>query len=140
MAAHFHAQGYAFASINYRLVPDATVDSRPRTSPPPSPAWSATPAARHRSGPDHRIGHSAGAHLAALVGTDPRYLAAHRLPVTAIDGIVLLDGAGYDVPAQMERGGPFLRRLYASAFGDDAAFQAPVSPTRTPRRPMPAGS
>ena len=40
MAAHFHGRGYAFAALNYRLVPEATPPSRPRTSPPRSPGWS----------------------------------------------------------------------------------------------------
>lgn len=129
MAAHARARGYAFASLNYRLVPDAD---------PAEQAGDVAAAIAHlvreaeRLGidPDRIIvsGHSAGAHLAALVGTDPRYLAAHRLPISILDGIVLLDGAGYDVPAQMRRGGPFLRRLYARAFGEDPAFQARVSP------------
>jgi acetyl esterase/lipase len=130
MAAHFHGQGYAFASLDYRLVPDAD---------PAQQAGDVAAAIAHlvrnadRLGIDpERIilsGHSAGAHLAALVGTDPGYLAAHRLPIAILDGIVLLDGAGYDVPAQMRRGGPLLRRMYANAFGDDPAFQARVSPT-----------
>jgi acetyl esterase/lipase len=130
MAAHFHGHGYAFASLNYRLVPDAN---------PRQQAEDIAAAISHllrnaeRLGIDpERIvlsGHSAGAHLAALVGTDPRYLAAHRLPISILDGIVLLDGAGYDVPAQMQRGGPLLRRMYARAFTDDPEFQASVSPT-----------
>ena len=73
-------------------------------------------------------GHSAGAHLAALVGTDPYYLAAHHLPISAIRGVVLLDGAGYDVAAQTRFAGPFLRSIYRRAFGEDPAFQARVSP------------
>ena len=74
------------------------------------------------------IGHSAGAHLAALVGTDPAYLGLHHLPIGTIGGVVLLDGAGYDVAAQMRFAGPLLRSMYRRAFGDDPAFQARVSP------------
>ena len=130
MEAHFVGQGYAFAAVNYRLVPEVN----PRQQAEDVAAAIARlvrDAERLGIDPDRIIvsGHSAGAHLAALVGTDPRYLAAHRLPVSILDGVVLLDGAGYDVPAQMQRGGPFLRRLYARAFGDDPAFQARVSPT-----------
>jgi arylformamidase len=130
MAAHARAQGWAFASVNYRLVPDADPGQQAEDV-------AAAIAMLVRQADDLEIdpgriilsGHSAGAHLAALVGTDPLYLGAHRLPVTLLDGVVLLDGAGYDVPAQMQRGGPFLRRLYARAFGQDPAFQARVSPT-----------
>jgi arylformamidase len=124
MAVHFHGRGYAFASLNYRLVPRASVAQQ---------AEDVAAALAHllRETGSRRIlliGHSAGAHLAALVGTDPAYLAAHRLPVGTISGVVLLDGAGYDVPAQMERGGPLLRRMYRNAFTDDPAVQRRVSP------------
>ncbi len=130
MAAHFHARGMAFAALNYRLVPNATVDQQAEDV-AAAVARLAGDARRLGLDPDRimLIGHSAGAHLAALVGSDPRYLAAHRIPVTAIDGVVLLDGAGYDVPAQVAAAGPFLRRLYVGAFGSDPDFQRLVSPT-----------
>lgn len=130
MAVHARAQGYAFAALNYRLVPNAD---------PRQQAEDVAAAIAHlvRNAdelgidPDRIIvsGHSAGAHLAALVGTDPRYLAAHRLPISILDGIVLLDSAAYDVPALVRGSGPVARRLYVRAFGEDPAFQARVSPT-----------
>ena len=125
MAAHFHGRFYAFASLNYRLVPEASVVQQAED------VAAAIARLLRESGARHvvLIGHSAGAHLAALVGTDPAYLAAQRLPIGTIDGVVLLDGAGYDVPAQMARGGPLLRRMYRNAFTDDPAFQRRVSPT-----------
>ena len=129
MAVHFHGRGYAFASADYRLVPDAN---------PQQQAEDVAAAIAHLLGDARRlgidpvrvmiVGHSAGAHLAALVGTDPAYLAAHNLPISAIKGVVLLDGAGYDVAAQLRYGGPLLRSLYHRAFGDDPIFQARVSP------------
>ncbi|HYI47198.1 MAG TPA: alpha/beta hydrolase [Allosphingosinicella sp.] len=129
MAAYFHGRGHAFAAVNYRLVPQATPAEQAADV---AAALARLVADADRLGVDRRrimlIGHSAGAHLAALVGTDPSYLRAHRLPVSTIDGIVLLDGAGYDVPAQMGRGGPLVRRMYARAFGGDPAFQRRVSP------------
>lgn len=130
MAAHFHSLGYAFASLDYRLVPAAD-PAQQAEDVAAAIAELVRNADRLGFDPDRIIlgGHSAGAHLAALVGTDPRYLAAHRLPLSTLAGIVLFDGAGYDVPAQMARGGPLLRRMYARAFGSDPAFQARVSPT-----------
>src|SRR6185503_7619643 len=62
------------------------------------------------------------------VGTDPFYLGAHHLAIGTIGCVVLLDGAGYDVAAQLRQAGPLLRSLYRRAFGDDTAFQARVSP------------
>lgn len=126
MAAHFHDEGYAFASVNYRLVPDATVDQEAQD------VAAALARLLREPGVDGRrillIGHSAGAHLVALVGTDPSYLGAHDIPLSAIAGVVPLDGAGYDVPRQLAAAGPFLQRLYTNAFGTDPAFQRRVSP------------
>ena len=129
MAVHFHDRGDAFASVDYRLVPDANPQQQAEDV---AAAIARLIADAPRLGIDPArvmiIGHSAGAHLAALVGTDPFYLAAHHLPIGAIRGVVLLDGAGYDVAAQMQYAGPLLRSLYHRAFGDDPAFQQRVSP------------
>ncbi len=129
MAAHFHGRGYAFAAINYRLVPDARPDQQAADV---AAAIARLRGDARRLGLDSDrimlVGHSAGAHLVALVGTDPSYLAAHRIPLSAIDGIVPLDGAGYDVPRQIDAAGPLLRRIYVNAFGSDAEYQRRVSP------------
>ena len=73
-------------------------------------------------------GHSAGAQLVALVGTDPRYLAAAGLSLNAIRGVIALDGAGYDVPRKIADAGPMLRSTYRDAFGDDLDRQRALSP------------
>lgn len=127
--AHFTDAGYAFASINYRLVPQATVEQQA------ADVAAAIDTLRFRAseyGIDpNRIalmGHSAGAHLAALVATDPQYLKAADVPMTAVKAVVLLDGAGYDVAAQMKTGGPIIQKLYGPPFGDDPKRQAALSP------------
>lgn len=74
------------------------------------------------------MGHSAGAHLVTLVGTDPRYLGAAGLSLSMVKGIIALDGAGYDVARQAAGAGPALRDIYAAAFGTDAARQQDLSP------------
>jgi len=127
--AHFTGAGYAFTSINYRLVPQATVEQQA------ADVASAIDMLRFRAeeyGIDpNRIalmGHSAGAHLAALVATDPQYLKAADVPMGAVKAVVLLDGAGYDVAAHMKSGGPVVQKLYGPAFGDDPKRQAALSP------------
>lgn len=126
---HFTGEGYAFASINYRLVPQATVEQQA------ADVASAIDMLRFRAaeyGIDpNRIalmGHSAGAHLAALVATDPQYLKAADVPMGAVKAVVLLDGAGYDVAAHMKTGGPIVQKLYGPAFGDDPKRQSALSP------------
>jgi acetyl esterase/lipase len=129
-AAHWRAAGYAFASINYRLVPDATVEQQ-AADVANALAWLRGHAATMGIDPARivLVGHSAGAHLAALVGTDPHYLAAAGMAVTDLRGVVALDGAAYDVARQVIGAGPLMRRTYAAAFGTDAARQRALSPT-----------
>ena len=128
--AHFTAQGWAFASANYRLVPQATVEQQAADI-AAAIAWARTNATVNGLDADRIVlmGHSAGAHLVALVGTDPRYLAAAGVPISAVKGVVLLDGAGYDIAAQMARPGNLVAGMYDAAFGKDVARQKALSPT-----------
>ncbi|MBE9605305.1 alpha/beta hydrolase [Acetobacteraceae bacterium H6797] len=128
-AGWFTGQGYAFATLNYRLVPEATVAQEAED------VAAAIGLLRREAGrlgfdPDRvaLMGHSAGAHLAALVATDPRYAAGAGWPLASIKAISLLDGAGYDVPTQIASAGRMLRRLYLKAFGEDRAQQWRRSP------------
>ncbi|OYW44912.1 MAG: esterase [Sphingomonadales bacterium 12-68-11] len=129
--SHWRAQGYAVASVNYRLVPEATVEQQGADV---AAALAALKARAATLGFDARrmalVGHSAGAHLVALVGTDPAYLLTAGLSFADVAGIVPLDGAAYDVAAQMGDGPPIMRGTYEQAFGTDPARQARLSPTR----------
>ncbi|MCB2088494.1 MAG: alpha/beta hydrolase [Sphingomonadaceae bacterium] len=129
-APHYNGQGYHFASINYRLVPDATVEQQA--------ADVAAALAELLSRADGLridrtrvvlMGHSAGAHLVALVGTDPRYLRGAGLSYRDVAGIIPLDGAAYDVPAQMGENARLMGDTYKQAFGTDPARQRALSPT-----------
>jgi len=125
--AHFTANGYAFASLNYRLVPQVTPAEQAQD------VAMALAVLRRQPGVDADrivlIGHSAGAHLAALISTDPRYLAQAGVPMASVRGVVLLDGAGYDVARQMQSAGPALASIYRTAFSTDPKRQADLSPT-----------
>jgi acetyl esterase/lipase len=75
------------------------------------------------------MGHSAGAHLVALVTADPTLLRdAGARPVL---GTVALDQGALDVPASMTRKH---FKLYDDAFGQDPAFWTRVSPLHQMRR------
>lgn len=129
-ATHFTATGWAFASANYRLVPAATVEQQ-AADVAAAIAWLRANAAAFGFDPDRIVlmGHSAGAHLAALVATDPAYLAAAKVPLAAIAGVVLLDGAGYDVATQIASPRNVVAGMYNAAFGADPARHAKLSPT-----------
>jgi len=126
---HFLAQGYAFASLNYRLVPSCTVEEQAQDV-ASALVFLLGHAQELGFDPDHVVlmGHSAGAHLAALVGTDMQYLAAVGLDPDALRGIVLIDGAAYDVPYQVANVGKMMQRTYLEAFGKDEARQLELSP------------
>lgn len=116
--------GLTLASIGYRLVPTVT----PREQAQDVAAALADLIRRHPGRPVFVMGHSAGAHLAALVGVDPAYLAGHMVRPAQLAGVILLDGAGYD--ATRDRGdgfaGRMLGRMYQQAFGDQAAALSPT--------------
>jgi len=129
-AVHFPQEGYAFASIDYRLVPAATVEQQA------SDVAHAVKALLDRAGSlgidrTHVVlmGHSAGAHLVALVGTDERYLRGAGLSFADIAGVVPVDGAAYDVPAQMKDGPRIMQQTYRQAFGNDPVRQRALSPS-----------
>ncbi len=127
---HYTEAGYAFASINYRLVPATTVEQQAQDV---ADAIKTLVSLANRLGIDRQrivlMGHSAGAHLVALVGTDERYLRAAGLSFADIAGIIPIDGAAYDVPEQMKDGPQMMQRNYVTAFGNDPVRQRALSPT-----------
>lgn len=128
---HWQALGYAVASLNYRLVPAATVEQQAQDV---ADALALMKRQARQLGIDPArvalVGHSAGAHLVALVGTDPAYLRNAGLSFADIAGVVPLDGAAYDVAAQIADGPRIMDRTFRQAFGDDPERQARLSPTR----------
>jgi acetyl esterase/lipase len=46
-----------------------------------------------------------------------------------ITGVIPVDGAAYDVPAQMRDGPRIMQQTYVQAFGSDPARQTALSPT-----------
>lgn len=123
---HFNEAGYIFASTGYRLLPDAPVEEQAVDV---GAALQALVGQADALGIDAErivlMGHSAGAHLAALVASDPRYAGE---AFGAIRGVVLLDGAGYNIAANMADAGPQAWQIYFNAFGAEPGRQAALSP------------
>lgn len=128
--AHFTARGYAFATINYRLVPSARVEDQ-AADVAGAVAWLRMHARELGVDPGRIVlmGHSAGAHLVALVSTDPQWLKRAGLGLDAVRGAVLLDGAAYDVAGQLARNAPLLHQSYVAAFDEEPSRQRALSPT-----------
>jgi acetyl esterase/lipase len=105
----FTDAGYVLASVNYRLssVAPATGPLDPnRVKFPDHPhdvgeaiGWLHRHVARWGGDPTRMVlmGHSSGAHLASLVGVDPRYVRAYGVPRSTILGVVSLDTAAFSV-------------------------------------------
>ena len=122
----FNEAGWAFASVGYRVLPDAPVEQQARDLATGLRALRREASARGFDADRILLlGHSAGAHLAALLASDERWLGEDR---RAIRGVILLDGAGYDVTSEFGRRGPLARKLYGDAFGADPARQRALSP------------
>ena len=119
------AAGYAVASIGYRLYPQAT------------PAGEVADAAdaiayllhnAQRFGIDPGgfsiIGHSSGAHMVALLGTDASYLRHAGVDPAKLRAVITLDGV-FDVGANLTH---YPKERESRIFGTDPAGWARVSP------------
>lgn len=127
----FTDQGYVFVSVNYRLFPEVSLKTMTGDV-AAAIRWVHEHAAEYGGDPDRLIvmGHSAGAHLAALVCTDESYLKAQGLSFEILKGCVPFDTAVYDAVKQVESVTPVQparARVYQEAFGD-AKSQRDLSP------------
>lgn len=125
----FVDKGFVLVSVNYRLVPAVTVKDI-MADLAKSVRWVRDHAAEHRGDPSSLIimGHSAGAHLAALLCTDDRYLKAAGVPMTSLKGCVPLDVSAYDIPKRIHDVDDGISKTFKTVFGADDAAQRESSP------------
>lgn len=137
--ALFAREGYVLVAVNYRLSPVPSASPAPdRIRYPIHPqdvaravAWVREHAAELGADPLRiaLLGHSAGAHVVALVAADPGLLGAHGLGPSDLRCTASLDTEGYDVAAELA--GPQTaeqRAIYLNAFGEEPALWAAASP------------
>lgn len=129
-SAWLTANGIALVSINYRFWPDVTYKEQ-ASDVANSVAWTRNNA--DRFGIDSNriflMGHSAGAHLVALTGTNPKYLGLYDLKSTDLAGVIPIDGGGLHVPLQLEMAESKRRiETYESVFSQDGNTQRDASP------------
>jgi len=125
----FVDKGFVLVSVNYRLVPAVTVKDL-MADLAQSVRWVRDHAAEHRGDPNSLIimGHSAGAHLAALLCTDDRYLKAADVPMTSLKGCVPFDVSAYDIPKRIHDVDDGISKTFKTIFGTEEAAQREVSP------------
>jgi len=124
----FVDKGMVFVSINYRLLPKATIKQMAGDV-AKAIRWTHDHAKEYGGDPNtiFVMGHSAGAQLAALVCTDESYLKAEEQSLTIIKGCVPVDGDTYDVPMQVATVEQSRAERYKKKFGD-AESQKDLSP------------
>lgn len=124
----FTAAGYVFVSVNYRLSPAVQHPAHVQDV-AAAIAWVHRNIADYGGDPGKifLIGHSAGAHLVALVATDEAHLGRQGMGLDALSGVVCLDGAGYDIPWALAEAS-VSSSLYRQAFGNDRAGWWEASP------------
>ncbi|MGE0712932.1 MAG: alpha/beta hydrolase fold domain-containing protein [Planctomycetota bacterium] len=121
----FVARGYVFVGVNYRLSPAVKhpthVEDLARAL-----RWVRAEIGKRGGDPAQvfLMGHSAGAHLVALVATDERRLAAVGESLASLRGVVVLDTAALDPENAQDE-----QRFYEVAFGERATW-ADAAPLR----------
>lgn len=136
---------YILISINYRLSPISRELDDDRIKYPihsldvaDAFKWTVDNINNYGGDPDKIVllGHSAGAQLVSLLGTNERFLMDVGLDLSSIRGVASIDTEGYDVRSKVLDGD----RFYINAFGineDENNDASPIrhvfSTTRTPK-------
>ena len=129
----FNEQGWAFASVNYRLS-DAT--TRPFVQYPThnqdvanSVGFLVDHSKQYGIDPEQVgiLGHSAGAGIVAAVATDEQFLENAGLGLDALQCAFPDDTEGFDIAARIANGG-LPARLYQFVFGNDPVGWTEASP------------
>lgn len=112
-------RGAIVVAVNYRLSP-AVVHPVHVQDVAASIAWVKQNIQGYGGNPNKvfLMGHSAGAHLVALVATDPQYLKPYGLhPADALAGVFPIDSASYDLTESVKEA--WVGRMVRQAFGDN---------------------
>lgn len=129
------AQGVAVAVINYRLS-DAGTNPHPAHVQDAAAAVAFLRKEAPRYGYDAEQlfvgGHSAGAHISALLAFAPGYLHAVGEKPESVRGFIGIEGI-YDLPALLLRWPSYREDFITQAFGNEEAWTA-ASPQRLPLR------
>lgn len=128
----FNAEGIVFVSVGYPLLPEHPVEAQAR-SVAMAIGWIVDNIDNYNGDPTrlHLMGHSAGAHLAALAILDNSYLRTQGVAATSIKSIISVDGATLNVPWRMrslDDANRFARRMFRKAFGSDPDHWRRLSP------------
>ncbi|WP_298781926.1 alpha/beta hydrolase [uncultured Polaribacter sp.] len=132
----FRSLNYILISINYRLSPYPIDISNPNRIKYPDHNvdiadalfWINNNIEQYGGNKNKMVllGHSAGAHLVALTGTNENFLQSKGLSFSNIKGVAVIDTEGFDINEQIENGSN--QNIYINAFGTDSAQNVKASP------------
>ncbi len=136
MVSLFQGQDYIFVSINYRLspFPADTLNANRVKFPTHNKdvadaiSWVHNNVRNYGGDADKigLIGHSAGAHLVALTGTNEYFLNENGMSLSDIKGIVVIDTKAYDINERVAN--IPTKNLYVNAFGSNTQQYNRASP------------
>lgn len=125
----FRNEGYVFVSTNYRL--SSTVDNElfyPEHHGDVASAIKWVYDNILEYGGDRNkialLGHSAGAQIVSLLGTNENFLEQEGLSLADIKGVLSIDTEGYNVTQMVDEG----RDVYINVFGTDESITNDASP------------
>lgn len=127
---HLVKQGYAFASVNYTLIPAVTVAEQVQEV-ANAVGFLVKDAGETGLDPKNIIlmGHSSGAHVATLLGTDTSYLEKAGVDIKTVRGVVSLDGSNFNAATEViDSPGPVAQGT-AFGLGTDLPRLQAMSPT-----------
>ncbi len=122
---NFAKKGITTVLVGYTLSPEANYDVMAREI-AAAVVWTKENIANYGGNPDniYLTGHSAGAHLVALIGTNPKYLEDNSI----IKGIILNDAAGLDMKYYLENNPPTTKDDYLATWGNDHELWKDAAP------------
>jgi|GEM_PF-529143 len=129
----YTAKNIILVSGNYRLAPNV-MHPKEIEDVAAAVAYVKAHAAEYGADPNriYVMGHSAGAHLVDLLGTNEKYLAANGLSFKDIKGVISLDTASLNLSERLDdnsREIGLVGPMIDAAFGSDAKVLADASPT-----------
>ena len=118
-------QGIVMVGVDYRLAPNNT-GVQEAEDVASAVAWVHDNIGKFGGDPNRisLLGHSAGAHLVALVGTNPKFLGAHHLSPASLANVFPIDTASFDLTTSTR----FVGRRIEPAFGSDPPALKDASP------------
>ena len=128
--AVFCKKGYVLVSINYRLTPKAIFPTHVQDV-ASAIAWVKGNISQYGGDPTRLniSGHSAGAHLTALVATDAKYMEANGMKLSELKTAIPIDTITYDITNLAKRFGGFLPSIYGDVFTQDPEKWKEASPS-----------